>query len=137
VAGAGSHDQLLYQFEWGERFIGPPADDPEAYRLQANRTRVEGLRGHLLLAHGDLDDDVHIANTMQLVDALVKANKDFELLIVPGRNHDSLFEDPYFIRRQWDFFVRHLRGETPPAGYRIGAGGESQSLGSGGGPSGR
>lgn len=121
VSSAGSHDQFLYQLEWGERFIGLPADDPAAYALQANSGHVERMRGHLLLAHGDLDDDVPIVNTMQLADALIKANKNFDLLIVPGTNHATLASHPYFIRQRWDYFVRHLLGAEPPADYRIGA----------------
>lgn len=120
VASAGSHDQYLYQLEWGERFIGRPSWNPQAYALQANSTDVSRFRGKLLLAHGDLDDDVPIVNTMQLLDALIKANKDVDLLIVPGTNHYSMGRHPYFIRRQWDYFVRHLLGVEPPTGYRIG-----------------
>lgn len=120
VAGAGSHDQLLYQFEWGEHFIGRPSESAEAYELQANRTRAGNLRGKLLLVHGDLDDDVPLANTMQLVSALIAANRDFDLLVVPNRNHDSLYTDPYFIRRQWDYFVKNLLGVEPPGQYQIG-----------------
>ena len=120
VSGAGSHDQSLYQLEWGERFVGRPEWDPEAWRLQANSRNVSKLRGKLLLAHGDLDDDVPMANTMQLVDALIKANKDFDLLIVPGTDHATLYRSPYFVRRQWDYFVTHLLGVQPPANYAIG-----------------
>ncbi|MBL8265628.1 S9 family peptidase [Steroidobacter sp.] len=120
VSSAGSHDQFLYQLEWGERFIGRPGENPAAYELQANSRHVAGLRGKLLLAHGDLDDDVPLVNTMQLADALIKANKDFDLLIVPGTNHSSLGSHPYFIRRQWDYFVQHLMGAQPPADFRVG-----------------
>jgi dipeptidyl-peptidase-4 len=119
VSAAGSHDQRLYQLEWGERFIGRPAGDPMAYALQANSGHVARFAGKLLLAHGDLDDDVPLVNTMQLVDALVAANKDFDLLIVPGQNHETMYYDPYFLRRRWDYFVRHLLGVEPPPGYRI------------------
>ena len=122
VSSAGSHDQMLYQLEWGERFIGLPSQDPQAYELQSNSRHVSRskLSGKLLLASGDLDDDVPIANTMQLAHALIQANADFELLIVPGTNHSTLASHPYFIRKRWDFFVQHLLGAQPPAGYRIG-----------------
>ncbi len=120
VSSAGSHDQYLYQLEWGERFIGRPGDDPAAYALQANSGRVANLRGKLLLAHGDMDDDVHLVNTMQLVHALVVANKDFDLMILPGRNHSTMASDRYFVRRRWDYFVRHLLGVEPPPEYKIG-----------------
>ena len=121
VSSAGSHDQYLYQLEWGERFIGRPQWNPEAYALQANSGHVGRFKGKLLLAHGDLDDDVPIVNTMQVLDALIKANKDVDLLIVPGANHSTLLDNPYFIRRAWDYFVKNLMGIEPPAGYRIGA----------------
>jgi dipeptidyl aminopeptidase/acylaminoacyl peptidase len=77
--------------------------------------------GRLLLVHGEMDENVHVASTLQLVDALVKANKDFDLLILPNRPHGCT-EDPYFVRRRWDYFVRHLLGAEPPAGYQIAAG---------------
>ncbi|MBL8271571.1 S9 family peptidase [Steroidobacter sp.] len=121
VSSAGSHDQRLYLMEWGERFIGRPAWNPAAYQLQANSQHVQKFQGKLLLAHGALDDDVPIVNTMQLVDALIAANKDVDLLIIPGVNHGGMGRHPYFIRRRWDYFVRHLMQRQPPAGYEIGA----------------
>ncbi|MBL8268151.1 S9 family peptidase [Steroidobacter sp.] len=108
VSSAGSHDQYLYQLEWGERFIGRPSWNPSAYARQANTGDVSRFKGRLLLAHGDLDDDVPIVNTMQVLDALIKANKNVELLIVPGTNHVTLGSHPYFIHRRWEYFVRHL-----------------------------
>lgn len=121
VSSAGSHDQRLYLMEWGERFIGRPAWNPAAYALQANSGHVEKFQGKLLLAHGALDDDVPIVNTMQLLDALIGANKDVDLLIIPGANHAGIGRHPYFIRRRWDYLVRHLLQREPPAGYEIGA----------------
>lgn len=118
VAGAGSHDQRLYLAEWGEHFVGRPQWDPEAYRTQANVSAVAGLKGKLMLAHGDLDDDVHVANAMQLAHALMAANKDFDMLILPDRLH-GIARDPYFLRRMWDYFVVNLMGAAAPADYRI------------------
>ena len=77
-----------------------------------------GLAGKLLLIHGDLDDNVHPGHTIQLVDALIKANKGFDLLVVPDANH-GLAQHPYVIRRTWDYFVQHLLGTEPPRDYRI------------------
>lgn len=114
VSSAGSHDQFLYQLEWGERFIGRPSWNPAAYALQANSAHVAKFKGRLLLAHGDLDDDVPIVNTMQLLDALIRANKNVDLLIVPGTNHSTLGSHPYFVRRRWDYFVQHLLAVEPP-----------------------
>ncbi|WP_420611574.1 DPP IV N-terminal domain-containing protein [Candidatus Spongiisocius sp.] len=124
VASAGNHDQALTNVTWGERWIGPcPGPGWEG---QANRTLAGNLRGKLLLVTGDLDDNVNPAATLQLVDALIEANRDFDLLVLPNRNHDyaatwgTWNEDPYFTRRRWDYFVEHLMGEEPPPGYRVG-----------------
>ena len=85
----------------------------------ANSSLAKYLKGKLLLMHGDMDDNVHPALTIQLVDALIKANKDFDLLILPNLNHLTPMYTPYFIRRQWDYFVIHLLGKTPPKEYQI------------------
>ena len=74
--------------------------------------------GKLFLVHGELDDNVHLAGMMGLINALINANKDFDLLILPNRDH-LLLIDPYFIRRRWDYFVRHLLGQEPPKGVKI------------------
>ena len=66
-----------------------------------------------------MDDNVHPAQSIQLVDALVKANKDFDLLILPNANHGFEAETSYFTRRRWDYFVQHLLGATPPPNYKI------------------
>ena len=71
-----------------------------------------------LLAYGDMDDNVPPALTLQVVDALIKANKDFDLLVLPNRNH-GFSMDPYFIRRRWDYFVQHLLGKVPPREYKL------------------
>jgi hypothetical protein len=67
--------------------------------------------------HGDMDDNVHPANSIQLADELIKANKTFDFLIVPNRAHG--LQEPYVIRRRWDYFVEHLLGEKPPEDYLI------------------
>ncbi|MDE0233490.1 MAG: DPP IV N-terminal domain-containing protein [bacterium] len=125
VASAGNHDQGLTNVTWGERWIGPLPGP--GWDTQANRTLAHNLRGKLLLVTGDLDDNVNPSATMQLVDALVAANRDFDLLVLPNRNHDfagtwgTWNEDPYFTRRRWDYFVEHLMGVPPPRGFRVGA----------------
>jgi dipeptidyl aminopeptidase/acylaminoacyl peptidase len=111
VSSAGNHDQRSYLASWGEQYQG--LLEGENYKNQANAGLAANLRGKLLLVHGDMDDNVHPAMTLQVVDALIKANKDFDLLIMPNRNH-SFSLDPYFVRRKWDFFVRHLLGVEPP-----------------------
>ncbi len=124
VASSGNHDQALTNVTWGERWVGPlPGPGWDA---QANRMMAGNLRGKLLLVTGDLDDNVNPAATFQLIDALIEANRDFDLLVLPNRNHDyagtwgTWNEDPYFTRRRWDYFVEHLMGEQPPSGYRVG-----------------
>ncbi|MDE0188135.1 MAG: DPP IV N-terminal domain-containing protein [bacterium] len=125
VASAGNHDQALTNVTWGERWIGPLPGP--GWDTQANRTLAHKLQGKLLLVTGDMDDNVNPAATMQLVDALVAANRDFDLLVLPNRNHDfagtwgTWNEDPYFTRRRWDYFVEHLMGEQPPRGYQVAA----------------
>ena len=116
VASAGNHDQRINVALWGERYIGMPQETD--YEPQANANFAEKLEGRLLLAYADMDDNVHPAGIVRLVDALTKANKDFELLLLPNRNHDYA-DDPYLTRRRWDFFVRHLMGERPPEGYEV------------------
>jgi dipeptidyl aminopeptidase/acylaminoacyl peptidase len=117
VSGAGNHDQRGYLPIWGETYIGP--DDGKNYLDAANAPLAKNLRGKLLLIHGDMDDNVPPFLTMQVVDALIKANKDFDMLIVPNADHGVMM-DGYAQRRQWDYFVRHLLGAEPPADYRIG-----------------
>lgn len=116
VSSAGNHDHRLDKASWVERYMGLPV--AEHYHEQSNVTMAHRLRGKLLLMHGEMDENVHPASTLQVVDALIRANKDFDLLILPNRPHGCT-SDPYFVRRRWDYFVRHLRGETPPADYAI------------------
>ncbi|RJG22044.1 S9 family peptidase [Paenibacillus thiaminolyticus] len=117
VSGAGNHDQRAYITAWGDRFQGlADQEHPDRYARQDNAQLAANLRGKLLLAHGDMDDNVHMAHTMQLVDALIRANKDFDLLIMPNVGH-SIQSNRYFIRRKWDYFVKHLLGAEPPAQY--------------------
>jgi dipeptidyl-peptidase-4 len=115
VSSAGNHDHRQDKAWWVERYMGWPVG--EHYREQANRTLAHRLEGKLLLIHGEMDENVHVASTLALVDALVEANKDFDLLILPNRTH-ACGNDPYFVRRRWDHFVRHLAGGTPPP-YRV------------------
>ena len=74
----------------------------------------------LLLVQGDMDANVHIANTLQLIDKLIAHNKDFDLLILPNRRHHYT-QEPYFIRRLWDYFVEHLAQELPPKDIKLSA----------------
>jgi dipeptidyl-peptidase-4 len=116
VSSAGNHDQLGYFFGWGEKYQGMV--NGRNYDNQDTSLLAANLRGKLLLAWGDMDDNVHPSLTIRLIDALIKANKTFDLLVMPNRNH-SFSSDPYFNRRRWDYFVEHLLGEKPPAGFVI------------------
>ncbi|MBI1775913.1 MAG: DPP IV N-terminal domain-containing protein [Proteobacteria bacterium] len=122
VASSGNHDQQGYSFVWGEKYIGPVVRRPDGtsnYDSQVNLRLAERLQGKLMLAYGDMDDNVHGALTLQLADALIKANKDFELVVLPNANHPGVSSHPYFIRRKMDFFLRHLVGAEPPGEYNL------------------
>lgn len=121
VSGAGNHDNRTYNIYWAEKYQGLLTRDTlrktDNFTASANKTMAKNLKGHLLLMHGDMDDNVNPANTIQLVDELIKANKTFDLIIAPNRNHG--LNEPYFIRRRWDYFVQYLLGETPPVNWEI------------------
>ncbi|MFD1541961.1 S9 family peptidase [Nonomuraea guangzhouensis] len=117
VAACGNHDQRFYQLAWGETYDGPY--DAERYARSSNVEIADRLEGKLLLIHGEMDDNVHPHLTMRLVDRLIAADKDFDLLIVPGAEHLFVGYESYVIRRRWDFLVRHLMGVEPPPGYKI------------------
>ncbi|TFG88809.1 MAG: S9 family peptidase, partial [Gemmatimonadales bacterium] len=121
VSEAGNHDNREYEDDWGEKFQGLLETRPDSttnYDNQANQLLAANLKGKLLLAHGTADDNVPPYNTLLLVDALIRANKDFDLLLLPNRRH-GFGNEPYMIRRRWDYFVRNLLGAEPPAGYEL------------------
>ena len=112
VASSPDQDLLCYLGYWAEKYQGLPID--ERYASQANAALAAALRGKLLLIWGELDDNVNPYGSMRFINALVAADKDFDLLVLPGANHD-LMNKPYVLRRKWDYFVRHLMGAAPPA----------------------
>ena len=120
VSGAGSHDNRSYHIYWAEKYQGVMRTDStgkDSFEASANKTYAANLEGKLLLMHGDMDDNVHPAMTVQLIDELIKANRDFDLIWAPDRAHG--LNEPYFIRRRWDYFVLHLLGAEPPSQYEI------------------
>jgi dipeptidyl-peptidase-4 len=121
VSQAGNHDNRVYEDDWGERYQGLLVRTPDGsdnYAAEANQLLVKNLKGKLLLAHGTLDDNVPPNNTLLVVDALIKANKDFDLILFPNRRH-GFGSEAYMVRRRWDYFVKHLLGVEPPKEYEI------------------
>jgi dipeptidyl aminopeptidase/acylaminoacyl peptidase len=123
IAESGNHDNRNYEDDWGERYEGLVVREgtTDNYAVEANQTYAGNLKGKLLLAHGGIDDNVPPSNTMLVADALIKANKDFDLLILPNARHGYRGDDDhYMMRRRWDYFVRNLLGAEPPKEYQIG-----------------
>ena len=116
VAISGDHDARLDKAWWNELYQGFPVG-PD-YAEQSNVTIADRLQGHLLIEHGDIDDNVHVVETMRFADALMKANKDFDMLIVPNMYHGE-GGNLYLARRRWDYFVRYLLGVNPPSNFEI------------------
>ena len=110
VSDCGCHDNRMDKIWWNELWMGYPIG--EHYAQQSNVTNAHQLQGKLMLVVGELDRNVDPASTMQVANALIKADKDFDLLVIPGAGHGAA-ESPYGKRRRMDFFVRHLLGVEP------------------------
>jgi dipeptidyl aminopeptidase/acylaminoacyl peptidase len=121
VSGAGNHDNRSYNIYWAEKYQGLMVRDSvrrtDNFANSANQLMAKNLKGRLMLMHGDMDDNVHPAMTVQVIDELIKGNRSFDMVWAPNRNHG--LNEPYFIRRRWDYFVEHLLGATPPENYEI------------------
>jgi dipeptidyl-peptidase 4 len=121
ISEAGNHDNRNYEDDWGEKWQGLLTRRPDgstSYDNQANELVARNLKGHLLLAYGTTDDNVTPYPTLLVVDSLIAANKDFDLLALPNRRH-GFGGEPYMIRRRWDYFVRYLMGAEPPHEYEM------------------
>jgi dipeptidyl-peptidase 4 len=121
VASAGNLDNRGYTYYWGEKWQGllePRAGGTDSYTNQSLYLQANNLQGRLLLAYGTMDNNVHPDMTIQLINELIRHNKDFDTIVMPNRNH-GFANDPWFVRRTWDYFVTHLRGETPPREFRM------------------
>jgi dipeptidyl aminopeptidase/acylaminoacyl peptidase len=116
LTGCGVQDNRLDKAWWNEQWMG--SELGPVYEANSNITWAPKLTGKLMIVHGELDENVPLANALRLVDALSRANKDFELLILPNIYH-PVMATPYFYRRSWDFFVRELLGKTPPPAYQM------------------
>ena len=110
VADCGCHDNRMDKIWWNELWMSWPIGPH--YAEQSNVTQAHKLQGKLLLTVGELDRNVDPASTMQVVNALIKADRDFEMIVFPGGGH-GIGESPYGQRRRKDFFVRHLLGQEP------------------------
>jgi dipeptidyl-peptidase-4 len=123
ISESGNHDNRSYEDDWGERYQGLLLSRPDGssnYDNQANQLVAKNLKGKLLLAHGTMDDNVPPYSTYLVVDALIKANKDFDLLMLPNQAHGYAAEANYMARRRWDYFVKNLLGAEPPTEYLLG-----------------
>ena len=121
IAESGNHDNREYEDDWDEKWGGLEVhnDTPQDnYNTQAAQNYAKNLKGKLLLAHGTMDDNVPPNNTLLVVDALIKANKDFDLVLFPNAHHGYGEASQYMMRRRWDYFVRNLAGGTPPLNYQ-------------------
>lgn len=116
VSCAGNHDNRIYNRWWSETHHGVREEITEqgdtvfAYKIATNPEIAGQLKGHLMLVHGDIDNNVHPANTLRVVDALIRAGKRFDLLILPGQRHGFGDMDEYFYWRMVDFFTDYLKG---------------------------
>ncbi len=122
ISESGNHDQTEYEDDWGEKWQGlnvPLPGGGMSYDKESNESVAKNLKGHLLLAHGTIDDNVPPYNTLLVVDSLIKYNKDFDLLLIPNVHHGYGDASNYMMRRRWDYFVRYLMGATPPHEYLI------------------
>ncbi len=121
ISEAGNHDNRDYEDDWAEKWQGllqTKADGTSNYDNQANQLVAKNLKGKLLLAHGTMDTNVPPYNTLLVVNELIKANKDFDLLMLPNRGH-GFGNEPYMVRRRWDYFVKYLLGAEPPHEYEM------------------
>ncbi|MGA2261111.1 MAG: DPP IV N-terminal domain-containing protein [Acidobacteriota bacterium] len=136
IAESGNHDQRINEDDWGERYQGlvvRNADGTDNYDAEANENFAKNLKGHLLLAHGTMDTNVPPYQTLMIVDALIKANKDFDLIMLPNQNHGYGTASSYMMRRRWDYFVKWLLGAEPPKEYQM----QQPTGGRGGAPPGQ
>ncbi|MDO3628089.1 S9 family peptidase [Mucilaginibacter sp. BT774] len=117
ISESGNHDNRNYEDDWGERYDGLASNSN--YEAQATENYAKNLKGKLMLAHGLMDDNVPPQNTLLVVEALEKANKDYDLVVFPNAAHGYGGFSPYMMRRRWDYFVKNLLGATPPEEYQL------------------
>ncbi len=117
VSSSGNHDNSVYNRWWSEQHhgvkevIGDKGDTSFVYSIEKNQDLVKNLKGHLMLSTGDIDNNVHPANTTRVVNALIRANKRFDLVILPGQRHGYGDMTEYFYWRMADYFTAYLMGD--------------------------
>lgn len=122
VSQSGNHDNRNYEDDWGERYIGLESlgeDGKSNYAQQANQLYAKNLKGKLLIIHGGMDDNVPPYNAYLVINELMKANKDFDFILLPNARHGYGRDNLYITRRRWDYFVQHLLNVTPPKEFQI------------------
>src|SRR2546421_2515564 len=118
VSESGNHENNIYNRQWSEKHDGvKEVTDKDGnikfeYDIDKNSEIAKNLKGHLLLSTGDIDDNVHPANTLRLVDALIKANKRFDMLVIPGKRHGYADASTYFFWVRADYFCKYLIGDS-------------------------
>ena len=129
VSSAGNHDNRNYEDDWGEKWQGLLEESSMTdtngneilttnYDNQANQLLAKNLEGKLLLAHGMMDDNVPPSNTLLMVQALIEAEKDFDLVIFPEAKH-GFGNSRYFMKKRWNYFVKHLHNIEPPEDFHF------------------
>ncbi len=127
VSGAGNHDNRNYEADWGEKWQGllqlgnleGKNDGTTNYDNQANQLLAKDLKGKLLITHGSMDNNVPPSNTMLVVEALIKANKDFDMILFPNQRHGYGNMTKYMTRKRWDYWVKHLLNTEPPKEFGL------------------
>ncbi|MBS1524444.1 MAG: DPP IV N-terminal domain-containing protein [Bacteroidetes bacterium] len=117
ISESGNHDNRNYEDDWGERYDGLVTNSN--YEAQANEIYANNLKGKLMLAHGLMDNNVPPENTLLVVEALEKANKDYDLVVFPNSQHGYGGYSFYMMRRRWDYFVKNLLGAEPPKEFLL------------------
>ncbi|QOR35210.1 DPP IV N-terminal domain-containing protein [Clostridium sp. 'deep sea'] len=117
VASAWYNNPVMVNAMWGEKYMGLHNED-KVYKENGLLEEVHKLQGKLLLGFAELDENANYASFSRMVDALVKANKDFDIVYLPNTTH-LFIQDPYFTRRKMDFFVKNLLGVEPPKEFRF------------------
>ena len=116
VSESGNHENNIYNNTWSEKHHGIKEVEKDGkvtfeFSIEKNSELAKNLKGHLLLSTGDIDNNVHPANTMRLADALIKANKRFDMFVLPGQRHGYGTDSSYFFWVRADYFCRWLLGD--------------------------